>query len=254
MRWSSKAPRTKAAITVPLWGYPTGNTDAQHVLADAGVPWIEDAAQAHGTRVGGRYAGTIGTIGCFSTHDRKLVSTGEGGFVLTDRADLYERIEHYTRLGHLRGKTHGVNYKLAGPLAAIGLHRLARLPDQLATRRANAHRVLDALPDGGRLAELAYGHGDEPNYYNLVLTVDGLGVPMACRFADAGLPPDSIRYRYRALYQQPLFAPYARPCPNAEYLATATIQLPVHPGLSQPALEWIAGWVATIAQRESESS
>ena len=69
----------------------------------------------------------------------------------------------------------------------------------------------------------------------------------------AGLPPDSIRYRYRALYQQPLFTPYARPCPNAEQLATATIQLPVHPGLSQPALEWIAGRVATIAQRESES-
>ncbi|GAA4690938.1 DegT/DnrJ/EryC1/StrS family aminotransferase [Phytohabitans rumicis] len=246
-------PRTKAAITVPLWGYPTEGTDAQDVLADAGVPWIEDAAQAHGTRTGGRYAGTLGTIGCFSTHDRKLLSTGEGGFVLTDRADLYERIEHYTRLGHLRGKTHGVNYKLAGPLAAIGLHRLARLPDQLATRRANAHRILDRLPERGRLAELAYGNGDEPNYYNLVLTIDGLGASIACRFADAGLPPDSIRYRYRALYQQPLFAPYARPCPNAEHLATATIQLPVHPGLSQPALEWIAGRVATIAQRESES-
>jgi perosamine synthetase len=246
-------PRTKAAITVPLWGYPTDNTEAQGVLADAGVPLIEDAAQAHGTRIGGRYAGSLGTIGCFSTHDRKLLSTGEGGFVLTDRADLYERIEHYTRLGHLRGKTHGVNYKLAGPLAAIGLRRLACLPGQLATRRTNARRILDRLPDQGRLAELAYSEGDEPNYYNLVLAVDGLGASIACRFADAGLAPDSIRYRYRALYQQPLFAPYARPCPNAEHLATATIQLPVHPGLSQATLEWIAGRVATIAQRESES-
>jgi dTDP-4-amino-4,6-dideoxygalactose transaminase len=63
---------------------------------------IEDAAQAHGTRAGGRFVGTAGAIGCFSTHDRKLLSTGEGGFVLlTDRADLHERIEHYTRLGHL---------------------------------------------------------------------------------------------------------------------------------------------------------
>ncbi|BCB81212.1 DegT/DnrJ/EryC1/StrS aminotransferase family protein [Phytohabitans flavus] len=245
--------RTKAAITVPLWGYPTDDTDARALLTDAGVPVVEDAAQAHGTITGGRYAGTTGTIGCFSTHDRKLLSTGEGGFVLTDRADLYERIEHYTRLGHLRGNTHGVNYKLAGPLAAIGLLRLARLPEQLATRHANAHQILDQLPEGGRLTELTYPNGDQPNYYNLVLTTDGPGTQVAHRFADAGLPPDSIRYGYRPLYQQPLFAPYARPCPNAEHLATTTIQLPVHPGLHAAALRWIAECVAAIAQRESES-
>lgn len=246
--------RTKAALTVPLWGYPTDDTDARTLLADAGVPVIEDAAQAHGTRTGGRYAGTTGTIGCFSTHDRKLLSTGEGGFILTDRADLYERIEHYTRLGHLRGSTHGVNYKLAAPLAAIGLRRLARLSAQLSTRRANAHHILAHLPDRGRLTELRHHTGDEPNYYNLVLTIDGPAAPVACRFADAGLPPDSIRYRYRPLYQRPLFGPYARPCPHAEQLATATIQLPVHPGLARSALEWIAGCVATIAQHESEPS
>jgi dTDP-4-amino-4,6-dideoxygalactose transaminase len=77
-------PRTKAAIALPLWGYPVDDRETAAILAQAGIPLIEDACQAHGTKIGGRYAGTLYRAGCFSTHDRKLLSTGEGGFVLTD--------------------------------------------------------------------------------------------------------------------------------------------------------------------------
>ena len=244
--------RTRAAISVPLWGYPADTQASEVMLAEAGVPLIEDAAQAHGTQVRGRHAGTLGVLGCFSTHDRKLLSTGEGGFVLTDHPDLFEHIEHYTRLGHLRGQTHGVNYKLAGPLAAIGLRRLAHLDDQLTVRRARARRILDALPQDGPLAELAHGPADSPNYYSLVLTT---GVPdptIAQRFTAAGLPPDSIRYGYRPLYHQPIFAPYARPCRNAETLTAATLQLPVHPGMTEAELRWVTQWVAEFSDRQGE--
>src|SRR5439155_1534052 len=147
--------------------------------------------------------GTLGTAGCFSTHDRKLLSTGEGGFVLTDNEELAERIDHYTHLGHLKGRVHGVNYKLAAPLASIGLRRLTHLQAQLDARRRNARRVIDALPAGGILRELGYPAGDQPNYYNLVLTTTERQPQLAERRAAIGLPPDSIRYHYRPLYQQP---------------------------------------------------
>jgi len=114
--------RTVAALSLPLWGYPAAVTPAIQVLAEAGIPVVEDAAQAHGTRIGGRYAGTLGNAGCFSTHDRKLLSTGEGGFILTSDDTLAEKAENYTRLGHLTGSQHGVNYKLAAP---PGSHRAA---------------------------------------------------------------------------------------------------------------------------------
>lgn len=247
-------PRSRAALTVPLWGYPADCHAAAEVLADAGVPLIEDAAQAHGTRIRGQLAGTLHTIGCFSTHDRKLLSTGEGGFVLTDDPGLYETIEHYTRLGHLRGHTHGVNYKLSAPLAAIGLRRLAHLDAQLQQRRANAARVLTALPDDGCLAEFIYGPGDAPNYYNLVLTTRTPAGDAAARLAEAGLPPDTIRYGYRPLHQQALFARWASgPCPNAAALVAATVQLPVHPNLSEPELQWIARQIAAVAAPQEPS-
>ncbi|MFG1913820.1 DegT/DnrJ/EryC1/StrS family aminotransferase [Micromonospora sp. NPDC048898] len=95
--------RTRAAITLPLWGYLNDERAITGLLADAGVPVIEDAAQAHGTRIANLHAGTLGQVGCFSTHDRKLPSTGEGGLILTNDHELADRIDHYTHLGHLRG-------------------------------------------------------------------------------------------------------------------------------------------------------
>jgi dTDP-4-amino-4,6-dideoxygalactose transaminase len=244
--------RTRAAIIVPLWGYPADTRTLEAVLAEAEVPIVEDAAQAHGTRVRSQYAGTLGLVGCFSTHDRKLLSTGEGGFVLTESADLYDRIEHYTRLGHLSGQTYGVNYKLAAPLAALGLRRLALLDDQLSARRDHARRILDALPEDGALTELAFGPHSSPNYYNLVLTTVTPNPIINRRLADAGLPPDSVRYGYRPLYHQPIFRTYATQCPNAEALAAAAIQLLVHPGLTEATVGWIAQCVGRIATNQPE--
>jgi len=208
-------PTTKAAISLPLWGYPADDTATAALLATAGVPLIEDACQAHGTKLRDRYAGTAYRAGCFSTHDRKLLSTGEGGFVLTDDEDLAERIDRYTHLGHLKGQVHGVNYKLAGPLAAIGLRRLRGLGTALRSCRANATRLLASLPDDGALAELAYADLDTPNYYSLVLTTRPACVDSAAAFfTAAGLAPDSARFAYRPLYHRPVFAAYAADCPT----------------------------------------
>jgi perosamine synthetase len=242
-------PKTKAALTLPLWGYPADDTAAATILAAAGVPIVEDACQAHGTKTLGQYAGTQYRAGCFSTHDRKLLSTGEGGFVLTNDEELAGRIDSYTRLGHLKGQVHGVNYKLAGPLAAIGLRRLGRLAGQLASRRTHAGRLLAALPGSGALAELACGQQDKPNYYNLVLVAPASAAgSMAAGLAASGLPPDSIRFGYRPLYHQPIFARYAVKCPNAEALCAAALQLPVHPGLSEAALRWTADRIRVLAE------
>jgi perosamine synthetase len=242
-------PRTRAVITLPLWGYPADNHAAEALLAEARVPVVEDACQAHGTRVRGHYAGTHATAGCFSTHDRKLLATGEGGFVLTNDEALADRIDRYTHLGHLRGLTHGANYKLAAPLAAIGLRRLRHLSNQLRHRRANAYRLRDALAPSGGLRELEYGPDDAPNYYNLVLTADPDAPAVAATLATTGLPPDSVRYGYRPLYHQPIFSRYAATCRNAERLATTTFQLPVHPAMSETALQWVAEQLAALNAR-----
>ena len=244
--------RTVAAISLPLWGYPAALTPAAQVLAEAGIPVVEDAAQAHGTRIGGQHAGTLGAAGCFSTHDRKLLPTGEGGFILTDDDALAEKIGNYTRLGHLTGRQHGVNYKLAAPLAAIGLRRLPRLDAQIAARTGNARVILGALPPGGPLAELALADGDMPNYYCLVLRSGHAAAPgIAAALARHGLAPDTFRWHYQGLHHRSLFARWASPCPHADALIAATFQIPVHPGLDAAALRCITRAVQAAASEET---
>lgn len=97
-------PDTVAVISVPLCGYPADTYDA-HL--------IEDTAQAHGIISAGKLAGTTGTAGCFSTHDRKLLATGEGGFILTNNPGLHKAVEAFTRHDHPRGNAAAVNF--AGP-------------------------------------------------------------------------------------------------------------------------------------------
>ncbi|HET6214068.1 MAG TPA: hypothetical protein VFE14_14480, partial [Micromonosporaceae bacterium] len=64
----------------------------------------------------------------------------------------------------------------------------------------------------------------------------------------AGLPPDSVRYGYQPLYHRPIFAQFKALCPNAETLAATTFQLPVHPGMSDPDLGWVADRLRVFAE------
>ncbi|MFG1951579.1 DegT/DnrJ/EryC1/StrS family aminotransferase [Micromonospora sp. NPDC048830] len=131
------------------------------------------------------------------------------------------------------------------------MRRLTQLDTQLDRRRRNAERILAALPAGGLLRELPYGVQDKPNYYNLVLLATSRATEVARAFQAAGLPPDSIRWRYRPFYHQQLFQTHATRCPNAERLATNTIQLPVHPHPPEATVAWMADQAAQVARGET---
>jgi dTDP-4-amino-4,6-dideoxygalactose transaminase len=98
---------------------------------------------------------------------------------------------------------------------------------------------------------LEYGPDHAPNYYNLVLVADHHAPAVAATLAAAGLPPDSVRYGYRPLYHQPIFSQYAATCRNAERLAVTTFQLPVHPAMSETALQWVAEQLAALSTGET---
>ncbi len=127
--------KPKALLAVALWGYPVLTRELIDLLANNEISLLEDSAHAHGSIELGKFSGTVGSIGCFSTHDNKLLSTGEGGFVLTNTADLYERMKTYSHLGYCRGDEMGFNFKLGAPQALLGQDRLTRLGNQVAARK-----------------------------------------------------------------------------------------------------------------------
>lgn len=161
--------KTRAAIIVPLWGYPIELTETLDILHKKGIPLIEDAAHAHGASWNGKMVGTHGTFGCFSTHDRKLLATGEGGFILTSKYSLAKKVHSHCYLGNLEGNELGVNFKLNAFAATIGLVRLEDLQQQIKVRIKNANKLKENIGLNASLQELILPLKCEPNYYNLCL-------------------------------------------------------------------------------------
>jgi dTDP-4-amino-4,6-dideoxygalactose transaminase len=119
-------PRTKAIIAVDLFGRPARIEE----LPDA-VPVLEDAAGALGAKRGGRPCGSLGALACLSFHPRKIVTTGEGGAVTTDDAELavaIRRMRHHgiEPRGDFEIAQPGFNYRLSDILCAVGISQLAR--------------------------------------------------------------------------------------------------------------------------------
>ncbi|HSC85055.1 MAG TPA: DegT/DnrJ/EryC1/StrS family aminotransferase [Pseudomonas sp.] len=150
-------PRTKAILAVHLYGNLADLTQLQ-ALADAhGLALIEDAAEALGSEYAGRKAGSHSTFSVFSFHGTKVMTTGEGGMLATQEAELCRRVEQLNNHGRAAGDMRqfwpselGHKYKMSNLQAALGCAQLERI-DELVTRKREIftyyRRELDsALP------------------------------------------------------------------------------------------------------------
>lgn len=138
---ASITPRSKAVIPVDLYG-SVADWDAIRTIADAhGIAVIEDAAEAIGSQYKGQRAGSFGETGVFSFHGSKTLTTGEGGMLVTDRDDIFERIlvlrDHGRQPGDtlFRNAEVAFKYKMSGVQAALGLAQLERIKELVKRKR-----------------------------------------------------------------------------------------------------------------------
>jgi perosamine synthetase len=132
-------PRTKAIIPVHLYGHPA---DMEALLAVAkrhGLALVEDAAEAHGALCRGKPVGGIGDMGIFSFYGNKIVTTGEGGMIVTNDDTAAERMRLLRDHGmsHERRYWHtvlGYNYRLTSLQAALGVAQMERIDDIIAAK------------------------------------------------------------------------------------------------------------------------
>lgn len=153
--------RTKAIMTVHLAGWPCDMDGLSDLANYHNLFIIEDCAQSHGARYKGRMVGGIGNVGAFSFCQDKIMTTGgEGGMVITNDHDLWQRMWSYKDHGkswdtiynreHLPGFkwTHdsfGTNWRLAEMQSAIGRVQLGKLTEWIRRRRENAFLLIQSL-------------------------------------------------------------------------------------------------------------
>jgi len=155
-------PRTAAIVPVHLAGRPCRMDRLEEIARRRRLLLVEDAAHAAGASYRGRAAGTIGDAGAFSFYATKSVTTGEGGMVTVRDAELARRIRLYAHHGlgertwnrddgggyrHQVSLVPGFKCNMTDMEAALGIHQLARLDDEIAAREAIWRRYDEAFAD-----------------------------------------------------------------------------------------------------------
>src|SRR5215469_5701851 len=155
-------PRTRAVITVHLFGL-CADIDAIAAVLPPEVAIIEDAACAAGAAYKGRAAGGLGDVGVFSFHPRKSITTGEGGMVTTNRADIADRASMLRNHGASVSEEErhhgphpyilpdfnflGFNYRMTDLQGAVGLAQLKKLDRFIQERSLSAAWYRDNLSE-----------------------------------------------------------------------------------------------------------
>lgn len=133
------SPRTKAIIPVHLFGHPVDMDRLMEIAARHGLIVIEDCAEAHGATCRGRKTGSFGHMGCFSFYANKVITTGEGGMVVTNDETLAARLRYLRNLGfgkpRFRHEVAAFNFRMTGYQAAMGLAQLSRIEEIIAEKR-----------------------------------------------------------------------------------------------------------------------
>jgi dTDP-4-amino-4,6-dideoxygalactose transaminase len=168
----------RALLPMHTFGHAVDIKGALAVAADFRLALVEDAAEALGTTILGRHAGTFGLLGTCSFNGNKTITTGGGGAILTDDPDLAKRAKHLmttAKIAHPWAYVHdqiGFNYRMPNINAALGCAQLEQLPGFLRAQRAIAGKYQAALAGVRGVRLVTEPAGCHSNYWLQALLLD----------------------------------------------------------------------------------
>jgi perosamine synthetase len=245
------SPQTKAIMPVHLFGLPADMVRLRAVAEAHGLALIEDAAQAHGARVGGQAVGSFG-IGCFSLYATKNITSGEGGLITTNDdviADQLRLLRNQGMRARYQYEIAGHNYRMTEMQAAIVIPQLARLPEINETRRANAAALTAGLGDIPGLILPTVPAGREHVFHQYTVQVsdaasldrDGLAKSMTEAGIATGVYYPRLMHDYDCYRGDPRVI--VDETPVASRVVENVLSLPVHPALTAADLDRICATV-----------
>ncbi len=239
-------PRTKAVIIVHLYGQPCEMDQITAVCDEFNLALIEDACQAHGAEYRGRRVGSFG-IGCFSFYATKNITTGEGGMITTDNADIAQQGRLLRSHGQSEKYLHqilGFNYRMTDIAAACGICQMRKLDEFNSKRIRNAAFLAGQLAGIEGLAIPIVGPERKHVFHQFTVRVTSrFGMSrdeLAAALKERGIMT-GVHYPI-PINRQPLYQRlgYDGSFPVSERISKETLSLPVHPGLSSEDLSYIA--------------
>jgi perosamine synthetase len=249
-------PRTRAIMPVHIYGHPVDMDPVLDLARRHDLVVIEDAAEAHGAEYKGRRCGGLGDISCFSFYANKIITTGEGGMVLTQNPEYAERLRslrnlcfrperrfYHTELGH--------NFRLTNLQAALGVAQLERIEELIARKRWMGHAYTERLQEIAALQLPVEEPWARNVYWMYGLVLDestGLdAVEFARRLKAAGV---DTRPFFLGMHEQPVFRERGmykgERYPVAERIAHQGLYLPSGLALTETQLDQVCAAVREV--------
>lgn len=261
-------PRTKAIMAVDYTGQPCDYDALQEIADRHDLTIISDAAHALGAQYKRRRVGTLADLTTFSFHPVKHVTTGEGGMVVTDDAELAERMRAFRNHGiftDARAREEkgtwfyemtelGYNYRLTDIQCALGISQLKKLSRSLARRRAIARRYDRAFAEIPGVKPLAVSPDVTHAYHLYVVRLDPetIGMDRAAAFGRLREKGLGVNVHYIPVHLHPYYRKHlgTRPgmCPVAEAAYERIVSLPMYPAMSDADVERVIDTVGEVAR------
>jgi 8-amino-3,8-dideoxy-alpha-D-manno-octulosonate transaminase len=210
--------KTKAIVPVHMAGVSAKMDEILAIAKKRNIAVVEDSAQALGGSYKGKALGTLGLVGIYSTDLGKIITTGEGGFVVTNDEAVYLKAREYSDHGHEqnpnvpRGEdtrtTWGFNYKATELQGAVGLAQLKKLDYILEQQKKNKKRLKDGLKGlaGIEFRELPDSSGDASDTLIFYVESCELALRLAQNLKTKGVGtknlPDAMDWHYAGTWNQ----------------------------------------------------
>jgi perosamine synthetase len=251
--------RTRGIVTVPLYGHPVNIEAIEEVARRHGLFVVEDAAEALGARCGQRRVGAWGNCATFSFFGNKIITTGEGGMIVTDDGELAQRMRFLRGQAVSPDRSYwhtdvGFNYRMTNVAAAIGCAQMERIDQHLQRRQQVArwyfqqlgeHREQLILPDAAEGCHHCYWMYSVVLRPELNLDRDAVMQALAARDIET-------RPVFYPVHWMPPYRESPGSYPVAEAHAQNGISLPTHGKLSEEDVNYVSHQLIQVVREQIE--
>ena len=230
--------KTRAIIPVHLYGNMANVDRLAEISKKYNLPIIEDSAQSLGSKYKGKHSGTFFEMGCYSMYPAKVMTAGEGGFIVTNNKKLRDKLLMIRNHGMVHGydtKMFGLNLRLPEISAAIATVQMKKLPNFLKIRKQNAELLSKLLSD--LKVTLPYQQKNENiNWYLYTIAIEKRD-KLLKKLNKKGIGAAS--YYPIPVHKTPFYKLNTK-LPITEWASSHVLSLPIHPKVTQKNIEFIA--------------